>query len=241
MSKYLIAAAEAWDFAVENPIFLCIVAVLYFYVGLEVSGYGIVSQNLGKRRVQKLNDDLVRVRELQQQLGVLRTVRDKRQSRISEQSATEEEEQPKRETKVRFGKPRNLDYSARISTTTTTAASTPLVSDPNEVVSSRSSDTSSCCDPSDFDEMGVASHAYEAIKDTWTWGRHETPLSPVLGWAEGLTSVTIGLFGTDLKGIDDGLKPQVAGLDEQIVKPTISNVLKIFEDLKGDREMEKVE
>ena len=87
-------------------------------------------------------------------------------------------------------------------------------------------------------DLGAASHAYEAIKDAWTWGRHETPFSPVLGWAEGLTSVTVGLFGTDLKGIDDGLKPQVAELDEHVVKPTISNVMKILSDLK--REDKKV-
>ena len=79
-----------------------------------------------------------------------------------------------------------------------------------------------------------ASHAYEAIKDAWTWSRHETPLSPVLGWAEGLTSATVGLFGTDLKGIDDNLKPQVAGLDEHVLKPTISNVMKILSDLNNN-------
>jgi hypothetical protein len=44
----------------------------------SVSGDGIICQCLYERRVKKLDDDLERVRELQGQLGVLRTVRAKR-------------------------------------------------------------------------------------------------------------------------------------------------------------------
>lgn len=106
----------------------------------------------------------------------------------------------------------------------------------SDSTSAQSNHTSSTTMEQNEDDLGAASHAYEAIKDAWTWGRHETPFSPVLGWTEGLTSATVGLFGTDLKGIDDGLKPQVADLDEHFVKPTISNVKKILSDLKREDE-----
>jgi len=82
--------------------------------------------------------------------------------------------------------------------------------------------------------MGAICHAYEGMKDAWTWGRHETPLAPILGLAEGITSATVGLFGTDLKGIDDGLKPHVEELDEHVMKPAIKNVMTILSDLKRD-------
>jgi len=39
-----------------------------------VSGYGFLVQGICFRREKKLHEDLARVRELQQQLGVLRTV-----------------------------------------------------------------------------------------------------------------------------------------------------------------------
>lgn len=79
------------------------------------------------------------------------------------------------------------------------------------------------------------------MKDAWTWGRHETPLSPILGIAEGLTSKTIGLFGTDMKGLDDALKPHVADLDEHILKPTLSNVSNFLADMKKtEAESDKV-
>lgn len=77
--------------------------------------------------------------------------------------------------------------------------------------------------------MGAASRAYEAVKDAWTWGRHETAFSPMFGFVEGLTAQVVGHFGTDLKGLDDHLKPHVAGLDQNLVQPTVANVMKIFE------------
>ena len=70
-----------------------------------VSGYGILAQNLRSRREKKLNEDLVRVRELQQQLGVLRSVRSKKQARgLSSESPTKKGDdetlnKPKKETK----------------------------------------------------------------------------------------------------------------------------------------------
>ena len=90
-------------------------------------------------------------------------------------------------------------------------------------------------------EIGAAGQAYEAIKNAWTWGHHETPLAPIFGIAEGLTSKTIGLFGTDLKGIDDSLKPHVAQLDQNVVKPTISKVMEILEGLNSQEQMKTAE
>jgi hypothetical protein len=63
---------------------------------------------------------------------------------------------------------------------------------------------------------GAASDLYENIKDTWSWGRNHTPLGPLLGVAEGITASTAGLFGTDMKGIDDALKPHVVGLNGHV-------------------------
>ena len=34
-TMYLIAMAEAWDFAQENQLLVCFLALLYFYLGLE--------------------------------------------------------------------------------------------------------------------------------------------------------------------------------------------------------------
>lgn len=71
---------------------------------LLVSGWGILAQNLHRRRLKKLDDDLVRVRELQQQLGVLRAIREKKKNSSSEKSATKTindkvNSTPKKETK----------------------------------------------------------------------------------------------------------------------------------------------
>lgn len=87
--------------------FSCLLAIFYCWFGMDkASGYGIVCKCLHNRRVKKLNDDLVRVRELQGQLGVLRTVRAKRQQEAAKKKEKEckrnAEEPTKRATKGRF-------------------------------------------------------------------------------------------------------------------------------------------
>jgi len=61
-----------------------------------VSGKGIITQTLARQRIQKLNSDLERVRELQQQLDVLRAVQ--KNKLCATPGLTEEEPQKKRES-----------------------------------------------------------------------------------------------------------------------------------------------
>lgn len=144
--------------------------------------------------------------------------------------------QHKRQPVVRFApKKKYIDIS--------TVARAPLLLDPTDIPSTTSASStdrsntmgsSSVVSAKDVEHsnetQGAASNVYESVKDAWTWGRHETPFSPLLGLAEGLTSQTIGLFGTDLKCLDDALKPCVADLDEHVLKPTLSNVSSFLAD-----------
>jgi hypothetical protein len=85
---------------------------------------------------------------------------------------------------------------------------------------------------------GAASDIYESIKDTWSWGRHHTPLGPLLGVAEGITGSTAGLFGTDMKGIDDALKPHVFGLDGHVANILSGGKDKPGKSCTGDNKVE---
>ncbi|CAB9511654.1 expressed unknown protein [Seminavis robusta] len=233
--------SEVIDFAFENPLYITCVALVSFYVGLEVSGHGIICKYLHQKRVKKWNEDLVRVRELQDQLSVLRSVRAKRKQEAARKKAeaakpkdADRAVKPKKEAKVRFS---SNDVTSVFSDQ---ATSDPETVSPAACVDEAAVDTSIKLDEAEADakpaaeveksiseennetedEFGeiprAASDVYESVKDAWSWGRHETPLSPLLGLAEGITVKTASIFGTDMKGIDDALKPHVAGLDGHV-------------------------
>ena len=180
------------------------------------------------------------LRELQQQLGVLRAVRQKRSLAAAKDSEeTEEISEPIEETgkyciatddcSSNFALFLNrgdlsVDKIDEPSTPEITEAFSDLKQTGETTTREGVEADNTHEDEDDLVIQGAASNVYESVKDAWTFGRHNTPLSPILGVAEGLTSHAVGLFGTDMKGLDDALKPRVADLDEHVLMPTLSNV-----------------
>lgn len=257
-NETLFVLSEVFDFAIDHSIHigLGVVWLLSVYVGLDVC------QKYYTRREQKLDEDRARVRELQQQLGVLRTVRSKREAEKKKKEKNESPETSKAEGEKATKAADPPPVKRKIIDISMLTKAPPLSPDRTDVTAADLStgtaetDGSSVAHSKDDAEhgendnlssskkieapvtQGTASNAYESVKDAWTWGRHETPFAPLLGVAEGLTAKAVGLFGTDMKGLDDALKPHVSDLDEHVLQPTLSNVSSFFY-CDGDKNCEE--
>ena len=96
----------------------------------------------------------------------------------------------------------------------------------NKIVDSK---TSTSTTDTATKNLGAASQAYEAVKDAWTWGRHDTPFGSFLGVFEIVTNSAVHtVLRTDMKGLDDGLKPHVAALDDHVVNPVVHQIRKLL-------------
>lgn len=132
---------------------------------------------------------------------------------------------------VRFRKQRNIDFSglSRPHSTPEKTSHVPTIREDainNNNNHNQSKETIANGSRSSSD--GAASNVYEAVKNTWTWGRHRTPFSPVLGIVEGVTSSAVNVFGTDMKGLDDTLKSRIAVVDERVVTPAVHTIQRLL-------------
>mmetsp|Transcript_17929 Transcript_17929/g.27720 ORF Transcript_17929/g.27720 Transcript_17929/m.27720 type:complete len:333 (+) Transcript_17929:195-1193(+) len=73
----------------------------------------------------------------------------------------------------------------------------------------------------------VAQNVYKGVKDVWAWGKG-TPISSLLGIAEGVASKVVSMAGTNLEEIDGNIKPQVSNLDSQFLNPAIHAVVRMI-------------
>lgn len=90
---------------------------------------------------------------------------------------------------------------------------------------------------------GPAHHAYESVKDAWTWGKGSLGvLAPLMDLTEGAISATAGLATghNDLKDVDHKvLTPLFGAVDQHVVNPVLGFVGGIFGKNSNDNKKDK--